>query len=82
MQAVTWIKNKEASKLQVLSFNSSDYVKKLEIAVKFGQPVLFEGIDTELDPIIDPVLEKNIVVEAGVSVITLADNKIEWNDEF
>ena len=77
MQAVTWIKNKEGAKLKVLTFNMPDYVKQLEIAIKFGAPVLFEGIDTELDPIIDPVLEKNIVMEAGVKVITLADNKIE-----
>lgn len=82
MQAVNWIKNKEGNKLKVLTFNMSDYVKQLELAIKFGQPVLFEGIDTEIDPIIDPVLEKNIVMEAGVKVITLADNKIEWTDEF
>ena len=60
----------------------SDYVKQLEIAIKFGAPVLFEGIDVEIDPIIDPVLEKNIVVEAGVKIIVLADNKIEWHDDF
>jgi len=47
----------------------ADYIKRLEMAIKFGQPVLFENIDTELDPMIDPVLEKNIVVEAGVEVL-------------
>lgn len=39
-----------------------DYIKKLEIAINFGKPVLFEAIDEELDPMIDPILEKNIVV--------------------
>jgi hypothetical protein len=41
--------------------------------------VLFEGIDTELDPIIDPILEKNIVREAGTEMLTFADNKIEYD---
>jgi dynein heavy chain len=81
MQAVTWIKNKEP-KLLILTFNMGNYVKLLENAIKFGTPVLFEGIDTEIDPIIDPVLEKNITTKAGVKVITLADNEIEWTDEF
>lgn len=43
------------------------------MAVKFGQSVLFEAIDTEIDPMIDPILEKNIVTEAGVEVVYLGD---------
>ena len=39
-----------------------DYMKKLEIAINFGKPVLFEAIDEDIDPMIDPVLEKNIIV--------------------
>lgn len=83
MQAVTWIKEKEKKQnLEVLSFNMSDYMKKLEIAINFGKPVLFEAIDEELDPMIDPILDKNIVVEAGVKMIKLGDSKIEYNDDF
>jgi dynein heavy chain len=37
-----------------------DYIKKLENAIEFGRPVLFEGIDEDIDPMIDPILEKNI----------------------
>ena len=32
------------------------------MAISFGKPVIFEGIDEELDPMIDPILEKNIIV--------------------
>lgn len=49
------------------------------MAIKFGSAVLFENIDTEIDPMIDPVLEKNIVVEAGVEVLVLGDSKIDYN---
>jgi len=65
-----------------MTFNTDGFVKRLENSIKFGQSVLFEGIDTELDPIIDPVLEKNISKEAGVEVITLGDQKIEYNSDF
>jgi dynein heavy chain len=83
MQAVAWIKEKERqNQFTPLSFNQDNYVKLLENAIKYGKSVLFEGIDTELDPIIDPILEKNIVREAGTEMLTFADNKIEYDSNF
>lgn len=35
------------------------FLKPLEFAIKFGKPVLFENVDEELDPTLDPILEKN-----------------------
>jgi dynein heavy chain len=81
MQAVVWIKKKE-ERLESLNFNMGDYIKKLEMAIKFGKPILFEAIDEEIDPMIDPVLEKNIVKEAGVNMLTLGDQKMEYHDDF
>jgi dynein heavy chain, axonemal len=43
------------------------------MAISFGKPVLFEAIDEEIDPMVDPILEKNIVVQAGVRMIKLGD---------
>ena len=84
MQAVVWIKNKESknNQLKILSFNQSDFMKQLEMAVEYGQSVLFEGIDEEIDPMIDPVIEKNIVVQAGVKYVKIGDSNVEWNDDF
>jgi len=63
MQAVEWIKEKEKkNNMMPLSFNQSDYIRRLSNAVKYGQPIIFEAIDTEIDPMIDPILEKNYVV--------------------
>jgi dynein heavy chain len=31
---------------------------------------------------IDPVLEKNITMEAGVEMLTMGDSKIEYNNDF
>lgn len=59
-----------------------DYVKKLELAIKFGKSVLFEAIDEEIDPMIDPVLEKNIVKEAGVNILMLGDQKLDYHEDF
>ena len=58
------------------------YIKRLEMAIKFGKSMLFEAIDEELDPMIDPVLEKNITKEAGVNMLVLGDSKIDYHDDF
>ena len=74
MQAVRWIKEKERKNpFEILTFNMGDYIKRLEMAIKFGKSVLFEAIDEEIDPMIDPVLEKNIVRKGGVDYLTLGD---------
>lgn len=83
MQAVLWIKEKEKKNpFDILTFNMGDYIKRLEMAIKFGKSVLFEAIDEELDPMIDPVLEKNITKEAGVNMLVLGDSKIDYHDDF
>ncbi len=54
----------------------------LEIAIQFGKPFLFENVSEELDPVINPVLEKNFVNNNGTKAIVLGENMIDWNDNF
>jgi len=86
MQAINWIKTKESNakktNFNVLTFNTEGYLAKLAMAIKYGQSVLFENIDTEIDPMIDPVLEKNIVNKAGVDIIKLGDDELEYDEKF
>lgn len=74
-QAVNWIKTKESRsrEFKSITFNTNNYIKILELAIKFGSSILFEGISTEIDPMIDPVLEKNIITEGGVDMLTMGD---------
>ena len=86
MQAVNWIKRREGKKLdgKVKTFNDSDFLKQLELAVQYGLPFLFENLDEYIDPVIDPVLEKNIVVNetTGAKTIVLGDKEVDWDDNF
>lgn len=83
MQAVTWIKRTyEKENLTVKSLNESDFMKHLELAIQFGNPFLFENIDEELDPMLDPVLEKNVIMEGGAKLIKLGDKMVDWDENF
>lgn len=46
--------------MQVATFNDPDFLKQLELAIKYGYPFLFKDVDEYIDPVIDSVLDKNI----------------------
>jgi dynein heavy chain, axonemal len=84
MQAVTWIKRKEAKDLEgrMKSFNDGDFLKFLELSVNYGFPFLFEGIDEYIDPVIAPILDKDVKTVAGRSFIKLGDKEVDWDPSF
>ena len=58
-QANRWTKNMEKeNKLLVIKFTDSDYMRTLENCVTFGNPLLLENVDEELDPFLEPLLLK------------------------
>ncbi|KAK5646414.1 hypothetical protein RI129_004878 [Pyrocoelia pectoralis] len=82
-QANKWIRNMEKqNNLIVIRLNQSDYVRMLENAIQFGQPVLLENVGQELDPILEPVLGKQTFKQGGALCLKLGDTIIEYNHLF
>ncbi|CAH1801914.1 unnamed protein product [Owenia fusiformis] len=82
-QALNWIKRKEEpNNLKTVTFNDSDFLKQLELAIKYGFPILFKDVDEYLDPVIDNVLEKNIKGQAGREFIMLGDKEVDYDPNF
>ncbi|VDP97113.1 unnamed protein product [Trichobilharzia regenti] len=60
-QALNWICHKEeVNNLKIATFNDPDFLKQLELAIRYGIPFLFKDVDEYIDPVISNVLEKNI----------------------
>ncbi|XP_045152663.1 dynein axonemal heavy chain 10 [Echinops telfairi] len=82
-QALNWIKRKEEkNNLRVASFNDPDFLKQLEMSIKYGTPFLFHDVDEYIDPVIDNVLEKNIKVAQGRQFIILGDKEVDYDSNF
>ncbi|MGH0114673.1 UNVERIFIED_CONTAM: hypothetical protein FKN15_033990 [Acipenser sinensis] len=82
-QALNWIKKKEEkNNLKVSSFNDPDFLKQLEMAIKYGFPFLFQDVDEYIDPVIDNVLEKNIKGAQGRQIILLGDKEVDYDPNF
>uniref|UniRef100_A0A670KBP0 Dynein axonemal heavy chain 10 n=1 Tax=Podarcis muralis TaxID=64176 RepID=A0A670KBP0_PODMU len=82
-QALNWIKRKEErNNLRMASFNDPDFLKQLEMAIKYGNPFLFHDVDEYIDPVIDNVLEKNIKCAQGRTFIVLGDKEVDYDANF
>jgi len=46
------------NRLNVIKLTDSSYLRILENAIQFGTPILLENIGEELDPVMEPVLQK------------------------
>ena len=53
--------------LEVLKLSEPDYMRRLENAIQFGNPVLLEGVGQELDPTLEPLLLKSTFKQARKS---------------
>ena len=61
LQANKWIKNMERrNSLACFKLSDGDFVRILENALQFGKPALLENVGEELDPVLEPVLLKQV----------------------
>ena len=61
-QANRWVKNmEEKNNLKVVKLSQSGFVRSLENAIMIGAPMLIENLPEEIDPMLEPVLLKQIV---------------------
>nr|XP_039267660.1 dynein heavy chain 10, axonemal-like [Styela clava] len=82
-QALNWIRKKEEkNNLKESSFNRPDFLKQLELAIKYGFPFLFKDVDEYIDPVIDNVLEKNIKGGQGREFVMLGDKEVDYDSNF
>ena len=74
---------KKAEKgLKVLKFTDDSYLKHLEVSIQMGMPVMIENVGVDLDPAIEPLLQKQITKRGTSKYIKIGDSVIEYNDEF
>jgi len=67
-QGLTWIKEREPLMRQydtVITLNVPNLRDSLKMPLENGYPVLIESIENEVDPLLDPILEKQYTSKGG-----------------
>ena len=82
-QANKWVKKMEDnSSLKIVKQNQGNFVRTIENAIQFGNPVLLENVPESLDPILEPILLKQVIYAGGMATIRLGDSTIEYDKNF
>ena len=82
-QANKWIRNMEKeNQLKAIKLTDENYMRTVENAVQFGSPVLLENVLEQLDPTLEPLLQKLTFKQGGVTCIRLGDSTVEYSEEF
>ena len=81
-QAYKWIKSKEGNELTIIMQNARNFLDVVRFSLENGRALLIENIENEVDPEIDPVLEKQIIVRARKSFVTISGQSVEWDNDF
>lgn len=82
-QGRIWIMNREeANQLKITQLNDKMFRNHLEDCLSFGKPLLLENIEEELDPVLDPVLERRLIKKGKSYVIPLADKEVDFTETF
>ncbi|KDN51345.1 cytoplasmic dynein heavy chain 2 [Tilletiaria anomala UBC 951] len=81
-QATTFLINEyKDRKLTVTSFLDDAFLKNLEGALRFGNPILIQDVE-HLDPILNPILNKELRRTGGRVLIRLGSQEIDFSPSF
>ncbi|KAL3667786.1 hypothetical protein V7S43_007337 [Phytophthora oleae] len=82
-QANRWVKNmEESNNLKVVKQSQAGFVRMLENSIMIGAAVLIENMPEEIDPMLEPILLKQVVKTGGIATIRLGDNTVEYDANF
>ena len=87
-QAVRWIKSRENKRIktnpsQCITTLSNPRLKdQVEFTMGEGLCLLIENVENEVDPLLDPLLDKAIVKKGRNMVISVSDQAMDYNPKF
>ncbi|OQS07437.1 dynein heavy chain [Thraustotheca clavata] len=84
-QALSWIKNREATRMPSYGSTALNHPKlkdQLEYCMGEGRALVITGVEEDIDPMLDPVLERQIIVKGRSLSINVSDKNMEFNPAF
>lgn len=82
-QGNKWIKNLEKPQgLKIVDLKMGDWMRQMENAIQFGNPVLIQDVQEDLDPALEPVLSKAVTKKGNSFIIKLGEKEVDYNPDF
>jgi dynein heavy chain len=87
-QANRWVKSREAERIErsprntVTTLAAKNLKDQLEFTMGEGLCLIIENVENELDPLLDPVLEKAIIKKGKNLYINVSDQNMDYSPKF
>jgi len=84
-QAIGWIRNKERDRTPQwgeTAINNTKLKDQLEFCMSEGKAMIIVGIEEDIDPLLNPVMEKQIIRKGRSMYITVADQQMDFDPKF
>lgn len=80
-RALEFLIREYSGKLKVTSFSDPSFIKHLESALRFGNPILIQDAE-HIDPIINPILAREYKRTGGRTLIDFGKQEIDFSNNF
>ena len=80
LQGIKWIKNKYCKTLKIIQLGQKQYLDTIMECISNGLPLLIENIPEEIDPVLDPLLARQLIKKG--TAIKFGDKEVEYNPDF
>lgn len=84
-QANKWLKKHfkvEEGSIMVISPTTAKYMDRIKTALEMGIKILFQDITDDVDPSLNPVLDKFFTTRKGKKMILFGEQQFPYNDNF
>jgi dynein heavy chain len=82
---MSWIRQREEEMLArgwIFSMTNPNLKDLIKIPLQDGGAVMIENIENEVDPMLDPLLEKQFIKKGRNFIIKLADQDLDYDQNF
>jgi dynein heavy chain len=87
-QALRWIKTKEAERVSaapaqcITTLAARNLKDQIEFCMGEGLPLIIENVENEVDPMLDPVMDKAIIKKGKNMYINVSDQNMDYSPKF
>jgi dynein heavy chain len=83
MQANVWIRKKEESNgVVITTMRDPNLLRALENCIRLGKPLLLEDVGEQIEPALEPVLQKAVFKNGSRMLIRLGDSDVDYDSNF
>jgi dynein heavy chain len=87
-QALRWVKSREHQRMKdfmsqcITTLGNPRLKDQLELTMGEGLCLIIENVENEIDPMLDPVLEKAVIKKGKNMYINVSDQNMDYNSRF